>query len=102
MLHKDSFTYDQLTVKLSANVLDDSNFPLRDVPETNAPISTSFLGKTDFGVQVHDFPGSSKLSAEQTLAELEHDSCSQEKSVLVDDQDRDSLLMCQDDLCTGL
>ncbi|XXG89877.1 hypothetical protein AAC387_Pa12g1774 [Persea americana] len=38
MLHKDSFTYDQLTMNLSANVPDDNNFPLRDVPEEKLPL----------------------------------------------------------------
>ncbi|KAJ8616237.1 hypothetical protein MRB53_035609 [Persea americana] len=38
MLHKDSFTYDQLTMNLSANAPDDNNFPLRDVPEEKLPL----------------------------------------------------------------
>ncbi|RWR96524.1 WD repeat-containing protein 91 [Cinnamomum micranthum f. kanehirae] len=101
MLHKDSFTYDQLTMNLSANVPDDNNFPLRDVPETSASVSTSFLGEIDFGVQDQDFPGSSRHSPEQALSESEHDSCSQAKLPLVDNQARDSLPMFQEDLCTG-
>eukprot|EP00268_Persea_americana_P066377 TRINITY_DN9011_c0_g1_i8.p1 TRINITY_DN9011_c0_g1~~TRINITY_DN9011_c0_g1_i8.p1 ORF type:complete len:683 (-),score=125.96 TRINITY_DN9011_c0_g1_i8:351-2399(-) len=101
MLHKDSFTYDQLTMNLSANAPDDNNFPLRDVPEASASISTSFLGEIDFGVQDQDFPGSSRHSPEEALSESEHDSCSQEKLPLVDNQARDSLPMFQEDLCTG-
>lgn len=89
-------------MNLSANVPDDNNFPLRDVPETSASISTSFLGEIDFGVQDQDFPGSSRHSPEQALSESEHDSCSQAKLPLVDNQARDSLPMFQKDLCTGL